>query len=100
MVGGTFRAICRWILILWVLVHQVFEDHGFLTWLPNSTVRKVPTGPAWRVATIEMSSLGGVPLISWALVGATVLEDNRPPCGATVAITSSTSTRLGANDGL
>jgi hypothetical protein len=79
MVGGTCGAILRGVCILRILVHQQFEDHGFLVRLPNSTVRKVPTAPAWFVATIEVSSLGGEPCASWALVSAAILEDDQPP---------------------
>jgi len=98
MVGGTRGAILRGVCILRVLVHQESEDHGFLAGLPKATERKVPAAPARFVATIEASRLGGVPLVCWALVGATVLVDNQPPCGASVAVASSASPWFGADD--
>merc|ERR1719171_1894974 len=87
MVGGTLGAIARRIIVLRILVHQILEDQGSLARLPQATERKVPSAPAWFVATIESSCLRGVPLVCWALVATAVPVDNQSPRGASVAIT-------------
>jgi len=100
MVDGTFRAISRRIFVLRIFVHEVLEHHALPLGLPKSTIRQIPATPARLVATIEASCFGGVPLVGWALISATILEDYQSPCGARVAITSRARAWLCTNDRL